>query len=124
MADELLLIVALFAAAFVPPLIYVYLVRNMERFRAYWIDWHCVMPQLQHLTIDGVPIVDHVCRFERLNDDLDVIRRRLGRPDLTLPHLNRSSHGPYQEHFTRELQDIAFERFAVDFEYFGYGYDL
>lgn len=101
-----------------------YFVRNLGTYRAFWIDWHCVMPQLQHLLIDGAPIADHVCRFESLHDDLEVIRRRLDRPDLTLPHLNKSSDGRYQERFTRELQDITFERFAVDFEYFGYGYDL
>lgn len=101
-----------------------YFVRNMGTYRAYWIEWHCIMPQLQHLLLDGIPIADHVCRFEHLDEDFDVIRKRLARPDLRLPHLNQSSRGPYREHFTRELQDIAFERFAADFEYFGYGYDL
>ena len=101
-----------------------YFVRNMGTYRGFWIDWHCIMPQLRHLLIDGIPIVDHVLRFEQLDDDFDVIRRRLGRPNLRLPHVNRASQGRYREHFTRELQDIAFERFAVDFEHFGYGYDL
>jgi hypothetical protein len=101
-----------------------YFVRNMGTYRDYFIEWHCVMTQLQHLVIDGVPAIDYVCRFERLDDDFEVIRKRLGHPDLRLPRLNQSSHAPYREHFTRELQDIAFERFAEDFEYFGYGYDL
>lgn len=101
-----------------------YFVRNMASFRAYWIEWHCTMPQLQHLLVDGVPAVNHVLRFERLDEDFEVIRQLLERPDLRLPHANRSTHAPYQEHYTRELQDRVFERFATDFAYFGYDYDL
>ena len=41
-----------------------------------------------------------------------------------LSHRNRSAHKPYQAYYTRELQDRVFERFQVDFEYFGYPYDL
>lgn len=101
-----------------------YFVRNMGTYRSYWIEWHCIMPQRQHLLIDGTPVADHVCRFEQLEDDFEIIRTRLGRPDLALPHSNQSTRGPYQAHYTKELQDITFERFAVDFEYFGYDYDL
>lgn len=101
-----------------------YFVRHLRTYRGYYIDWHCVMPQLQHLLIDGVPAVDHVCRFERLDADLALVRERLGRPDLHLPHLNGTVHDRYQAHFTRELQDIAFAHFAADFAYFGYDYEL
>lgn len=101
-----------------------YFVRHLRTYRGYYIDWHCVMPQVQHLLIDGVPAVDHVCRFEQLDADFEVVRQRLGRPGLRLPHLNGTAHEPYQAHFTRELQELAFEHFAADFEYFGYDYDL
>ena len=101
-----------------------YFVRHLTTYRGYWIDWHCVMPQLQHLLIDGTFVADHICRFEHLDDDFKVVRQRLGKPDLRLPRLNQSSHGPYQAHFTKELQDITFEMFAADFEYFGYDYDI
>lgn len=101
-----------------------YFVRNLGTYRGYFIEWHCAIPQRTHVEIDGAPAVDHVCRFEYLDEDFDVVRRQLGRPDLPLPHLNQAPHAPYREHFTRELQDIAFECFAGDFEYFGYGYDL
>lgn len=101
-----------------------YFVRHLHTFRTFWVEWHCVLPQLRHLVVDGVQIADHICRFEHLDEDMDVIRTRLGTPNLHLPHLNRSSHGPYREAFTKELQDLAFAHFAVDFEYFGYEYDL
>lgn len=101
-----------------------YFVRNLGTYRAPWIDLHCIITQLQHLLVDGVPVVDHVCRFENLDADFEPIRQRLGRPDLRLPRLNAFGHRPYQEYFTKELQDMTFARFAVDFEYFGYGYDL
>lgn len=101
-----------------------YFVRHLTTYRGYWIDWHCVMPQRRHLEIDGALVVDHLIRFEHLDADFEVIRQRLGRPELRLPHLNGTTHGPYRRHFTRELQDRTFEHFAVDFETFGYDYDL
>ena len=101
-----------------------YFVRHLSTYRGYFVDWHCVMPQYQHLLIDGVPAVDHVCRFEHLDADFALVRARLDRPELALPHLNPTTHAPYRSHYTRELQDRVFAHFAVDFEYFGYDYDL
>jgi hypothetical protein len=101
-----------------------YFARHLKTYRGYFIDWHCVMPQRQHLLIDGLPVADHICRFEHLDQDFEVIRRRLGRPDLRLSHLNPTAHEPYRAHYTRQLQEIVFEHFAVDFEYFGYDSDL
>lgn len=101
-----------------------YFVRHLKTYRSYWIDWHCVMPQLQHLLIDGACVADHICRFEDLERDFEVVRKRLGQTEPPLPHLNPTAHGSYREHFTRELQDRTFEMFAADFEFFGYDYDL
>lgn len=106
------------------PVPFDYFVRHLRTYRGYFLDWHCVMPQLQHLRIEGQVAVDHVCRFEQLDEDFTAIARRLGRPDLRLPRLNATERGSYREHYTRELQEITFEHFADDFEYFGYPYDL
>jgi Sulfotransferase family len=101
-----------------------YFVWHMKTFDSFWINWHCSIPQKQHILIDGVPIVDRVCRFETLDRDFDLIRARIGNPAGPLPHQNSSSHKPYREYYTKELQDIVFERFGDDFEFFGYQYDL
>lgn len=42
-------------------------------------------------TIDGVPIVDRLCRYERLDEELDEVRRHLGIPEsLELPRAKSS----------------------------------
>jgi hypothetical protein len=101
-----------------------YFVRYMHTFDSFWVVWHCVLPQKQHVLIDGVPAIDLVCRLEALDRDFARVAQRLGKPDVRLPHRNRSTHKPYEAYYTRELQDRVFERFRVDFEYFGYGYEL
>lgn len=103
---------------------FAYFVRYMRTFDRYWVVWHCVLPQKQHVLVDDAPEVDAVCRFETLESDFERISARLGTVGAALHHHNRSTHKPYQEYYTRELQDIVFEQFKVDFDYFGYGYEL
>jgi len=101
-----------------------YFVRHLETFTEGWVRWHCGIPQLQHIRVDGAIVADHVCRFEQLDHDLDVVRECIGRPDLRLPHLNRSARKPTAAYYTPELQDLVFERFRGDFEYFRYDYAI
>jgi len=101
-----------------------YFVRYMHTFNSFWVVWHCVLPQKQHVMVDDVPVIDMACRYETLERDFDRVRERVGRPGVPLSHRNRSAHKPYQAYYTGELQDRVFERFQVDFEYFGYPYDL
>lgn len=101
-----------------------YFVRYMHTFNSFWVVWHCVLPQKQHVLIDDVPVIDMACRYEALARDFEPIAERVGRPGARLPHRNRSTHKPYQAYYTRELQDLVFERFRVDFQYFGYPYEL
>ena len=101
-----------------------YFVWHMKTFDSFWINWHCTIPQKRHILVDDVPVVDRVCRFETLEGDLELMGERIGKAGESLPHRNSSSHKPYREYYTRELQDIVFERFRDDFEYFGYDYDL
>jgi len=101
-----------------------YFVRYMRTFDAFTIVWHCLLPQRQHIVIDDVPVVDAVCRFETLERDFEVITNRLEMTGRPLLQRNRSSHRPYREYYSKELQDIVFERFKMDFDYFGYDYEL
>ncbi len=101
-----------------------YFVWHLDTFDTFWVQWHCAMPQRRHVCVDGVPVVDAVCRFERLEADLAGVRTRLGLPDGPLPHANASRHRPYRELYTPELQDIVYDRFREDFELFGYDHAL
>jgi len=101
-----------------------YFVRYMHTFDSFWVVWHCILPQVQHLQVDSAPAVDAACRYEQLETDFEQIRTRLGKSGVALPHRNPSTHKPYQAYYTRELQDLVFERFEGDFRYFGYRYEL
>ena len=52
-------------------------------------------------TIDGKVVVDRICRFENLNEDLEQVRRQLGIPEpLELPRAKggkRKDKRPYRE---------------------------
>jgi len=77
--------------------------------------------QLDYLTdSSGQLIVDFVGRFERLQQDFELVTQRaLGYP-LTLSHSNTSSHGRYSEYYCPGLVEKVRVRFEHDIETFGY----
>ena len=101
-----------------------YFVRYMHTFDSFWVVWHCVLPQKQHVLIDDVPVIDMACRYETLERDFERIRAAsAGRvcrcPIATVRHTSPTRHT------TRaSCRTVVFERFQVDFEYFGYPYEL
>lgn len=75
-------------------------------------------------TIDGEIVVDHVCRYEDLENELDRVRSVVGIPEaLTLPH-TKSSHRPkrmsYRDLFGGESPGWIDDLFAEEIERFGY----
>lgn len=75
-------------------------------------------------TIDGKIVVDRVCRYETLAQDLEEVRSRLGVPEpLTLPNAKSGLRKPgqgYRELFDdRERRSIG-HMFAPEIAQFGY----
>lgn len=75
----------------------------------------------------GTCMVDFVGRFERINEDFETVRKRLGLKK-SLPYLNNSqdkqTDAPvrkgYQSHFTPELEERIRQLYARDIELFDY----
>ena len=67
-------------------------------------------------------IVDFVGRFETLADDFATVCRRLG-VSAALPHVNKTQHRGYREHYNDALVDIVAEHWQRDIELFGYQFD-
>ena len=64
---------------------------------------------------------DFVGRVENYNHDYNVVRRRLGLPELeAVPRVNKSSHGHYRDYYNDETRTKVAEVFAQDIEEFGY----
>lgn len=72
--------------------------------------------------MDDRRIVDFVGRYETLGSDFDQVMRRLNL-DLTLPHLNRTTHDDYRAYYTPESRQRVAELWAVDIANFGYEFD-
>lgn len=66
--------------------------------------------------------VDFIGKFENLNEDWEIIRKKLG-VDKKLPHKNinqSSDRKHYTDYYTEKTKDIIREKFIKDIEYFNY----
>ncbi len=80
------------------------------------------MPQVDWVSDeDGALMVDRVCRFERLREDVAEVGQEIGRP-IDLPHVKASKRGPYQSYYDDELREVVGEWFRRDVEAFGYSF--
>ena len=68
---------------------------------------------------DGTVMVDWIGCFERLHEDFRTLAARLGK-QAELPHLKKSKHRDYREHYDEETRRIISECYAPDIETFGY----
>jgi len=66
----------------------------------------------------GVPI-DFVGRFERFEQDVRDLCRRLGL-QREIPHMNRSEHTSYSDYYDAGLRDVVASRFSEDIALLGY----
>lgn len=78
----------------------------------------------QSYTIDGQIVVDKICRFEKLTEELEGVRQRLGLPEeLILPRAKsrfRKAGVDYRSVFNEEDKMIIANLFADEIKLFGY----
>lgn len=68
---------------------------------------------------DGECIVDFIGRFEKIEEDFELVREKIG-ISASLEHLNSSSHKPYREYYNRKTKLIIKNRYLNDINIFKY----
>lgn len=63
---------------------------------------------------------DFVGRYENLSEDFETACQNIGRRNVYLPHVNRSKHSHYRDHYDAESREFIAVHFAEDIERFGY----
>jgi len=86
-------------------------------------SWHHFRPQ-HHYMHDpkGRISVDFVVLLENLDEDLEVVRRRIEWHG-SLPESNRSRHRPYSDYYTSDTRRIVAEVYARDIALLDYSFD-
>ena len=83
------------------------------------------VPKLQSEMITdarGNLLVDFIGAYENLQEDFDEITRILG-IQAVLPHVNRSVHQDYRDHYNDRTRALVAEHFRPDIERFAYSFD-
>ncbi len=76
-----------------------------------------------HAQYNMVRNCSRIGRFEQLHDEFNAICKRVGLPQLKLPHIWKTDHKPYQEYYNDELIDIVAEHQSGDINHFGFSFD-
>ena len=83
-------------------------------------DWYC-KPQYEFIYTDSIDMnCINLIRFENLQEDFNIVCEKIGIPQQTLPHKNKSNHKHYTEYYNDKTREIVAQRYARDIEYFGY----
>lgn len=80
------------------------------------INWLHFRPMMFWLNDD----VDFVGKIENLQQDFDIVCKKIGIAQQKLPQENKSKHKHYTEYYNKEIKQIVSDQYAKDIEYFRY----
>lgn len=88
------------------------------------LDIHFVPLYDQIYSSDGIQIVDHIARFENINQDYKNIMSKFGKPGkLNFHERNHEEKKRYTEFYTNETRDIIGEFYNKDIAAFNYSFE-
>ena len=74
-------------------------------------------------TIDEDKSVDHIIRYENLNEEWKDLTIRYFETEIKLPRKNTTKHGSYKDYYTDDLIEIVRERCKEDIDHFNYAFE-
>lgn len=89
-----------------------------------WVRWFADQPSSPQSWFthdaDGRQLVDAIGRYESFEADLADFADGIGTGPVSLAVHNASTHRPWADMYSAELRSFVSERWAVDFDLFGY----
>lgn len=99
---------------------FIYSLRN-ENTKKKILNWIHFTPQYEFTcNSSGELIVDYCGRYERLGDDYEYLKNKLGIEDNIIKVDNKSNHRAYWNYYNNEMIEIVREIYSKDIEMFGY----
>jgi|GEM_PF-1375541 len=85
-------------------------------------DWHHMTKPLLDFALNEKQefLIDHVVKFENLQEDLKPVFEKIGFPEMTLPHVNKTKHADFRLYYSKKNWNRVGEIFAKDLALFGY----
>ena len=89
-----------------------------------WLDWWVETfhpSQIQLLVdCDGKLLTDKVIKFESLQEDFNMVCKKINIKPSKLPHKIKSNRRPYEEYYNSESKALVQRAFSADIEAFDY----
>jgi hypothetical protein len=76
--------------------------------------------QLKYIEIEEKNKIDFVIRFEKLQQDFDIVCTKIGLPHQKLPHIKKTCYKHYTSYYDKETREIVEQKYANDIKYLGY----
>jgi hypothetical protein len=89
---------------------------NINKHKHFWPQSRFICDESNNL------LIDHLAYFETINDDYDVIKKKLS-TGQDIGHNNANPGNSYREAYDDESRDIVAEIYATDIALFGYDFD-
>ena len=86
--------------------------KNEQQRKRKWIQKH-TLPETGHL-------FDFVGQTHRMQEDMDIICKKIGIPKIKVPHINKSSHKHYTEYYDAETQKLVADYYKEDIDMFNF----
>ena len=97
---------------------------DRDRFLEWLRTYRHLYTASEMLSLDGHLAVDFAVRYERLQNDLNEVLKRLSLPESVLPVTNVTSRRwHYSQYYDEELRDVVARHFRDDIENFGYRFE-